>query len=180
MSQFACYEATNSTLYKWTIAHTLIYKNKAETAVIQGQMIQMNTHKDIDRQKHTRFSLLVLMFHSSIQRVLIINCFMIESHRMCTCSHFVMMSSLYSAFHITYCSKAALQEFNFYSSNWALHGDLPCWIIQCPFLVPSVSSIAFGDGWFCILHLLLVHSKNAKLFQPIFGSNMWPSPWKPS
>ncbi len=123
-----------NTIYcKWTIAQTLIYKNKAKTAVIQGQMIQMNTHKDIDRQKHTRFSLLVLMFHSSVQRVLIINCFMIESHRMCTCSHFVMMSSLYSAFHITYCSKAALQKFNLYSPNWALHGDLPWWITQCPF-----------------------------------------------
>lgn len=76
-------------------------------------MIQMNTHKDIDRQQHTRFSLLVLMFHSSGQSVyhaLFHDRVTQDVHTIFTFS--VMMSSLYSAFHITYCSKAALQNFN--------------------------------------------------------------------
>lgn len=126
-------------------------------------MIQMNTHKDVDRQQHTHFSLLVLMFHSSGQRELIMHCFMIESHRMCTpFSHFLLWCQVYTVLFILHIvPKAALQKLNFYSPNWALYGDLPCWITQCPFwfflslpLPLGMDALAHDSGTW---HMLVCH-----------------------
>lgn len=107
----------------------------------------------------------------------------------------VMMSSLYSAFHITYCFKAALQKFSFYSPNWALYGDLPCLINQCPFwfflslpLPLGMNALAHASGtWHMLVchppiimlptifarmqidvYLLLVHSKKCEVVSTQF------------